>query len=57
VLFLGVKQHTSTVVSKTLSPCWDETFSFEGTLGDLTLESLQLELFDKDHITHRSNRQ
>jgi len=51
VLSLGGKQHKSTVVSKTLSPCWDETFSFEGTLGDLTSESLQLELFDKDRIT------
>ena len=51
VLSLGGKQHKSTVVSKTLSPRWDETFSFEGTLGDLTSESLQLELFDKDRIT------
>jgi Ca2+-dependent lipid-binding protein len=51
VLSLGGKQHKSKVVSKTLNPHWDETFTFEGTLGDLTSESLQVEIFDKDRIT------
>jgi Ca2+-dependent lipid-binding protein len=51
VLSLGGKQHKSKVVSKTLNPRWDECFTFEGTLGELTSESLQVEIFDKDRIT------
>jgi len=51
VLSLCGKQHKSTTVSKSLDPRWNETFTFEGTLGDLTSESLQLEIFDKDRIT------
>ena len=51
VLTLCGKQHKSATVSKTLTPTWNETFEWEGTLGDLTSESLRVEVFDKDRIT------
>ena len=39
----GVK-HKSKTISKSLNPRWDETFSFEGSLGELTDQPMQLEV-------------
>lgn len=50
LLLRGVK-HKSKTVNRSLSPRWDETFSFEGSLAELTAEALLLEVFDSDWVT------
>ena len=40
----GVK-HKSKTISKSLNPLWDETCSFEGSLGELTDQPMLLEVW------------
>ena len=44
VLTLRGVKHKSKTISKSLNPRWDETFSFEGSLGELTDQPMQLEV-------------
>ena len=44
VLTLHGVKHKSKTISKSLNPRWDETFCFEGSLGELTDQPMQLEV-------------
>ena len=47
-LLLGKEKHKTKTIKKTLSPTWDETFTWKGVLYELAQQSLKLEVFDHD---------
>ena len=45
-LILGDTRHKSKTIMKTLTPVWEEEFQFHGSLQDLTMQRLQIQVWD-----------